>query len=160
MFLFELAIESAMRMGDIYARYHAVRRWSPYGRARADEERSKRSVRLTTVAIAAYERYVAAMTSQEAEMCGFSFDGGRLFSWIDDIEASMYAKNLPLLKRKVLERVIERLSGQFGAYLTRLDAWTSYSMICGTKRRRGCTSGRRWATSKSRKSPAIRIRRC
>ncbi|WP_261514301.1 tyrosine-type recombinase/integrase, partial [Burkholderia multivorans] len=75
---------------------------------------SKRSVPLTTVAIAAYERYVAAVTSQDAEMCRFSFDGGPLFPWIDDIEASMCAKNLPLLKRKVLERVTVRLSGQFG----------------------------------------------
>ncbi|MCO1371590.1 hypothetical protein L0Z42_13700 [Burkholderia multivorans] len=160
MFLFELAIESAMRMGDIYARYHAVRRWSPYGRARADEERSKRSVRLTTVAIAAYERYVAAMTSQEAEMCGFSFDGGRLFPWIDDIEASMYAKNLPLLKRKVLERVIETLSGQFGRLF---DAAGCLDLVFHDLRHEATS----WLYDRttlgdiqSRKSPAIRIRRC
>lgn len=49
-------------------------------------------------------------------MCGFSFDGGRLFPWIDEIEAAMRAKNMPLLKRKVLERVTVRLSGQFGRF--------------------------------------------
>ncbi|MBJ9750858.1 site-specific integrase [Burkholderia cepacia] len=114
-FLFELAIESAMRMREMYtldvAQFDVVRRTALLERTKNG---SKRSVPLTTVAIAAFDRYVAAVTGQDPEMCGFSFDSGRLFPWIDEIEAGMRAKNMPMLRRKVLERVTVRLSGQFG----------------------------------------------
>ncbi|KWZ34742.1 site-specific integrase [Burkholderia anthina] len=114
-FLFELAIESAMRMREMYtldvAQFDVVRRTALLERTKNG---SKRSVPLTTVAIAAFERYVAAVTGQDPEMCGFSFEAGRLFPWVDEIEAGMRAKNMPVLSRKVLERVTVRLSGQFG----------------------------------------------
>ncbi|KVF06046.1 integrase [Burkholderia vietnamiensis] len=114
-FLFELAIESAMRMREMYtldvAQFDVVRRTALLERTKNG---SKRSVPLTTVAIAAFERYVAAVTDRDPEMCGFTFDGGGLFPWIDEIESGMRAKNVPILKRKVLERVTVRLSGQFG----------------------------------------------
>lgn len=114
-FLFELAIESAMRMREMYTldvvQFDVGRRTAALERTKNG---SKRAVPLTTVAISAFERYVAAVTGQDPEMCGFSFDGGRLFPWIDEIEAGMRAKNTPVLRRKVLERVTVRLSGQFG----------------------------------------------
>ncbi|UXZ83494.1 site-specific integrase [Burkholderia multivorans] len=114
-FLFELAIESAMRMREMYTlevpQFDVGRRTAALERTKNG---SKRSVPLTTVAIGAFERYVEAVNGQGPAMCGFSFDGGRLFPWIDEIEAAMRAKNMPLLKRKVLERVTVRLSGQFG----------------------------------------------
>lgn len=114
-FLFELAIESAMRMREMYtldvAQFDVVRRTALLERTKNG---SKRSVPLTTVAIAAFDRYVAEVTGQDPEMCGFSFEAGRLFPWVDEIETGMRAKNMPVLRRKVLERVTVRLSGQFG----------------------------------------------
>jgi len=105
-FLFELAIESAMRMREMYtldvSQFDVTRRTAALERTKNG---SKRSVPLTTVAIGAFERYVAAVNGQDPEMYGFSFEGGRLFPWIEDIEAGMRAKNMPLLKRKVIERV-------------------------------------------------------
>ncbi|PXX39071.1 MULTISPECIES: site-specific integrase [Burkholderia] len=113
--LFELAIESAMRMREMYTlelvQFDVERRTAALERTKNG---SKRAVPLTTVAIGAFERYVAAVNGLDPEMGGFAFDGGRLFPWIDEIEVSMRAKNMPLLKRKVLERVTVRLSGQFG----------------------------------------------
>ncbi|UOB56545.1 site-specific integrase [Burkholderia pyrrocinia] len=114
-FLFELAIESAMRMREMYTldvvQFDVGRRTAALERTKNG---SKRSVPLTTVAIAAFQQYVAAVTGQDSEMCGFSFEHGRLFPWVGEIEASMRATNLPALRRKVLERVTVRLSGQFG----------------------------------------------
>ncbi|WP_254214221.1 hypothetical protein [Burkholderia multivorans] len=71
---------------------------------------SKRSVPLTTVAIAAYERYATAVKAGDPEMHGFAFDAGCLFPWVDEMHASMRAEGVPLLKRKVLARVSSRLS--------------------------------------------------
>ncbi|WP_321798434.1 site-specific integrase [Burkholderia sp. BCC1988] len=114
-FLFELAIESAMRMREMYtleiAQFDVDRRTAALERTKNG---SKRAVPLTTVAVGAFERYVAAVNSLDPEMEGFTFDDGRLFPWIAEIEAGMRAKNMPLLNRKVLERVTVRLSGQFG----------------------------------------------
>lgn len=114
-FLFELGIESAMRMREMYTL--AIDQFD-VGRRTAALERtkngSKRAVPLTTVAIAAYERYVAAVTGQDPAMDGFTFDGGQLFPWVGDMEASMRAEGAPLLRRKVLARVSSRLSAQFG----------------------------------------------
>ncbi|POM20647.1 phage integrase family protein [Burkholderia cepacia] len=114
-FLFELAIESAMRMREMYtlevAQFAVDSRTAVLERTKNG---SKRAVPLTTVAIGAFERYVAAVNNLDPQMGGFAFDGGRLFPWIGEIEAGMRATNMPLLKRKVLERVTVRLSGQFG----------------------------------------------
>lgn len=114
-FLFELAIESAMRMREMYtlevAQFDVSRRTAALERTKNG---TKRAVPLTSVAIEAFERYVVAVNSLDPEMRGFVFDGGRLFPWIDEIEDGMRAKNAPPLKRKVLERVTVRLSGQFG----------------------------------------------
>ncbi|WP_043887040.1 site-specific integrase [Burkholderia cenocepacia] len=114
-FLFELAIESAMRMREMYTldvvQFDVGRRTAALERTKNG---SKRSVPLTTVAVAAFERYVEAVNGHDPAMCGFSFEGGRLFPWVGEIEAGMRAKNMPVLRRKVLERVTVRLSGQFG----------------------------------------------
>ncbi|MCW3640475.1 site-specific integrase [Burkholderia cenocepacia] len=114
-FLFELAIESAMRMREMYTldvvQFDVGRRTVALERTKNG---SKRSVPLTTVAVAAFEQYVAAVTGQDPEMCGFSFDGGQLFPWVDEVAMGMRAKNMPILRRKILERVTVRLSGQFG----------------------------------------------
>lgn len=104
MFLFELAIESAMRLREMYT-------LSP---AQVDIEQrtifldktkngSKRQVPLTTVAIAAYKRYVELVEAGDSEMEGFTFDDDRLFPWWDgDRDA------------KALATVTVRLSAQFG----------------------------------------------
>lgn len=114
-FLFELAIESAMRMREMYtlevAQFDIGRRTASLERTKNG---SKRAVPLTTVAIGAFERYVAAVSAESPEMCGFSFASGRLFPWVDEVEEGMRAKGVPLLAREVLKRVTVRLSGQFG----------------------------------------------
>nr|WP_213766780.1 site-specific integrase [Caballeronia sp. dw_19] len=103
-FLFELAIESAMRLREMYT-------LSP---AQVDIEQrtifldktkngSKRQVPLTTVAIAAYKRYVGLVEAGDAEMEGFTFDTDRLFPWWDGDR-----------EPKALATVTVRLSAQFG----------------------------------------------
>ena len=103
-FLFELAIESAMRLREIYT-------LSP---AQVDIEQrtvfldktkngSKRQVPLTTVAIAAYKRYVELVEAGDSEMEGFTFGGDRLFPWWDGKRDA-----------KALATVTVRLSAQFG----------------------------------------------
>ncbi|RQT53789.1 site-specific integrase [Burkholderia cepacia] len=114
-FLFELAIESAMRMREMYTL--APSQVDVAGRTIGldrTKNGSKRPVPLTSVAIASYGRYVDAVMSRDPAMGGFSFDHGYLFPWVVEIESAMRAENLPLLRSKVLERVTSRLSGQFG----------------------------------------------
>lgn len=103
-FLFELGLESAMRMREMY-----TIELSQFDVARATvfldktKNGSKRQVPLTTVAIAAFERYRKLVMARDAEMQGFAFDGGRLFPWWDGSR-----------DKKVLAGISVRLSGQFG----------------------------------------------
>jgi integrase len=103
-FLFELGLESAMRMREMY-----TIDLSQFDVARATvfldktKNGSKRQVPLTTVAIAAFERYRKLVMARDAEMQGFAFDGGRLFPWWDGSK-----------DKKVLAGISVRLSGQFG----------------------------------------------
>ncbi|CAG4906404.1 site-specific integrase [Paraburkholderia saeva] len=103
-FLFELAIESAMRMREMYTlelgQVDVDRRTVFLDKTKNG---SKRQVPLTTVAIRAFENYVDAVKDEDPEMSGFEFDGGRLFPWWDGSR-----------DRKVLAGVSVRLSGQFG----------------------------------------------
>ncbi|NIE83766.1 MULTISPECIES: site-specific integrase [unclassified Burkholderia] len=114
-FLFELAIESAMRMREIYTlevgQFDLPRRTVALERTKNGH---KRQVPLTSVAIQAHERYVDAVNSGDPEMAGFSFAGGALFPWVADMAAAMRAENKPALRSKLMERVTSRLSGQFG----------------------------------------------
>lgn len=102
--LFELGLESAMRMREMY-----TIDLSQFDVARATvfldktKNGSKRQVPLTTVAIAAFERYRKQVMARDPEMRGFTFDGGRLFPWWDGSR-----------DKKVLAGISVRLSGQFG----------------------------------------------
>lgn len=103
-FLFELEIESAMRLREMYT-------LSPQ---QVDVDQctifldktkngSKRQVPMTTVAVKAFKTYVELVKAGDAEMDGFTFDNGRLFPWWDG-----------QLDTKELARVSARLSAQFG----------------------------------------------
>ncbi|KLU28138.1 GTP-binding protein LepA [Caballeronia mineralivorans PML1(12)] len=103
-FLFELGIESAMRMREMYTldvdQVDVGRRTVFLDKTKNG---SKRQVPLTTVAIQSFENYMKAVKDGDPEMSGFEFDGGRLFPWRDGCR-----------DRKVLAGVSVRLSGQFG----------------------------------------------
>jgi integrase len=103
-FLFELGIESAMRMREMYTldvgQVDVARRTVFLDKTKNG---SKRQVPLTTVALRAFEQYVDLVSDGDVEMRGFAFDGGRLFPWWDGSR-----------DRKVLAGVSVRLSGQFG----------------------------------------------
>ncbi|MFM0736778.1 site-specific integrase [Paraburkholderia xenovorans] len=103
-FLFELGIESAMRMREMYtldvAQVDIGRRTVFLDKTKNG---SKRQVPLTTVALQAFEDYVELVNQGSAEMDGFSFAAGRLFPWWDGSR-----------DKKVLAGVSVRLSGQFG----------------------------------------------
>ncbi|WP_410836033.1 tyrosine-type recombinase/integrase [Paraburkholderia sp. SIMBA_030] len=79
-FLFELGIESAMRMREMYTLDFAqvdVNRRTVF--LDKTKNGSKRQVPLTTVALQAFEDYVELVKDRDAEMDGFRFDGGRIF---------------------------------------------------------------------------------
>ncbi|MET3234238.1 UNVERIFIED_ORG: integrase [Burkholderia sp. 1263] len=103
-FLFELGIESAMRMREMYtldvAQVDVERRTVFLDKTKNG---SKRQVPLTTIALQAFEDYVELVKGRDPEMEGFSFEGGRLFPWWSGSRDS-----------KVLAGVSVRLSGQFG----------------------------------------------
>lgn len=103
-FLFELGIESAMRMREMYtldvSQVDVGRKTIFLDKTKNG---SKRQVPLTTVALQAFEEYVDLVNDSDAEMGGFNFGGGRLFPWWDGSR-----------DRKVLAGVSVRLSGQFG----------------------------------------------
>ncbi|CAB3687917.1 hypothetical protein LMG24238_02960 [Paraburkholderia sediminicola] len=103
-FLFELGIESAMRMREMYTldvtQVDVGRRTVFLDKTKNG---SKRQVPLTTVALRAFEDYVELVKGGDAEMDGFNFDGGLLFPWWDGSR-----------DKKVLAGVSVRLSGQFG----------------------------------------------
>ena len=102
-FLFELAIESAMRMREMYT---LTCEQIDVGRRTIFLDRTKngsqRQVPMTTVAVRAYEAYVELVGSGAEEMEGFSFETGRVFPWWDG------DRNV-----RGLAKVTSRLSGQF-----------------------------------------------
>ncbi|MEX3916006.1 site-specific integrase [Paraburkholderia sp. BR10872] len=113
-FLFELAIESAMRLREMFTletgQFDIAKRTAFLDRTKNG---SKRAVPLTSVALAAYERYVDAVSDQSDDMRGFSFETGYLFPWVPEaLQNSAGGVQLPL--RKVLNKVTSRMSGQFG----------------------------------------------
>jgi integrase len=84
--MFELALESAMRMREIYTltvdQVDIGQRTIFLDKTKNG---SKRQVPLTSVAIAALNRYYEAVTAREPSMDGFAFDGGMLFPfWSPD----------------------------------------------------------------------------
>ncbi|CAE6880537.1 site-specific integrase [Burkholderia sp. R-70199] len=103
-FLFELGLESAMRMREMYTidlgQFDVARATVFLDKTKNG---SKRQVPLTTVAIAAFERYRKLVMARDPEMQGFAFEGGRLFPWWDGSR-----------DKKVLAGISVRLSGQFG----------------------------------------------
>lgn len=110
-FLLELAIESAMRLREMFTlepgQFDVANRTAFLD---STKNGSKRGVPLTSIALAAYERYVDAVNNRSDDMLGFSFETGYLFPWVP--EALQSSAGVPL--RKVLNKVTSRLSGQFG----------------------------------------------
>jgi integrase len=102
--LFELGLESAMRMREMYtldiSQVDVGRRTVFLDKTKNG---SKRQVPLTTVALQSFQDYIDLVNDRHAEMDGFSFGGGRLFPWWDGSR-----------DRKVLAGISVRLSGQFG----------------------------------------------
>jgi integrase len=114
-FLFELALESGMRLREMYSlqrpQFDTAKRTVFLDKTKNG---SKRPVPLTSVAIKAYDDYVEAIEQGDPEMQGFSFDEGYLFPWLP----GMYPPGSEMRKEegrtKLLEKVTSRLSGQFG----------------------------------------------
>ncbi|MDR2836978.1 MAG: site-specific integrase [Azonexus sp.] len=80
--VFELALESAMRMREIYTLEVAQ---VDFGKRTIFLERtkngSKRQVPMSSVAIKAIKVYMECVKSGSRNMTGFSFESGRLFPW-------------------------------------------------------------------------------
>ena len=112
-FLFELAIESAMRLREMFTlepeQFSLAERTAFLDRTKNG---SKRAVPLTSVVVAAYETYVNAVSEADPEMKGFTFESGYLFPWVP--EALSAASDMALPRARVLNKVTSRLSGQFG----------------------------------------------
>lgn len=112
-FLFELALESAMRLREMFtlelSQFDVEKRTAFLDRTKNG---SKRAVPLTSLALAAYERYVNAVNESGPAMQGFHFDGGYVFPWLPEALATSSGTVLPL--GKILAKVTSRLSGQFG----------------------------------------------
>jgi site-specific recombinase XerD len=118
-FLFELAIESAMRMQEMYtlapSQIDVSTRTVFLDKTKNG---NKRAVPMTSVALTAHQRYVDAVTDGDADMLGFSFDEGYLFPWIPEQQQAMHRAGVPASDMKaqaqLLAKVTSRLSGQFG----------------------------------------------
>lgn len=82
--LFELALESAMRLSEMYT---LTRSQVDLSRATIFLEKTKngdkRAVPLTTVAVARLQRYIAQVESDDAGMGDFKFSNDQLFPWWD-----------------------------------------------------------------------------
>ena len=101
--VFDLAIESGMRMAEIYtltkAQISISDRTVFLKRTKNGE---KRQVPLTTPAIKAIQRYEKQVAKGMRGMEGFQFDGGRFFPWWDGT-----------IDDNVLRKVTAKLSQQF-----------------------------------------------
>ena len=88
--LFELALESAMRMREIFTvSLDQVDFSNKTFFLEKTKNGDKRQVPLTSVALKALRRYMKHVKKQERSMKGFSFDGGRLFPWWDGSPESL-----------------------------------------------------------------------
>ena len=89
---FELALESAMRMREIYT-LSLDQIDLPGKTIFLDKTKNgdKRQVPVTSVARVALKRYMALVKRQERQMKGFSFTDGRLFPWWDGRQESLRA---------------------------------------------------------------------
>ena len=88
--LFELALESAMRMREMYT-VSLDQVDFPNKTFFLDKTKNgdKRQVPLTSVALKALRLYMKQVKKHERNMKGFSFDNGRLFPWWDGREESL-----------------------------------------------------------------------
>jgi integrase len=88
--LFELALESAMRLGEMYA-LSLDQVDLPKKTLFLDKTKNgdKRQVPLTSVALKVLRIYMKQVKKHERNMSGFSFDNGRLFPWWDGREQSL-----------------------------------------------------------------------
>lgn len=90
--LFELALESAMRMREIYTvSLDQVDIPNKTFFLEKTKNGDKRQVPLTSVALKALRRYMKQVKKRERKMEGFLFDGGRLFPWWDGKQESLNA---------------------------------------------------------------------
>ncbi len=100
--LFELALETAMRMREIYSlspdQIDLARRTIALDKTKNGD---KRPVPLSTVAVAAIERYQRQVEAGDRGMAGFSFNSGWVFPWWDGDDEE-------------LKRTTWKLSRQFG----------------------------------------------
>ncbi|MDY7537519.1 site-specific integrase [Undibacterium sp. RTI2.2] len=108
--LFDLALETAMRMREIYTlNIHQIdfqektiflyMKKSDYA---TKVKKLKRQIPLSSVAIPKIKEYMEIVARQERGMAGFNFDSGRLFPWagVDESE-------------RKFAQITSRLSGQF-----------------------------------------------
>ncbi len=105
-FLFELAIESAMRMREMYTLAPAqldVRRKTAF--LDNTNTGSKRQVPLSPDALAAYKVYAAHVKAGTRGMEGFSFDTGRIFPWWDGETTPKSLKSTTALISRQFARV-------------------------------------------------------
>jgi integrase len=88
--LFELALESAMRMREMFT-VSLDQVDIPNKTFFLDKTKNgdKRQVPLTSVALKTLKRYMRQVEKQQRKMKGFSFDGGRLFPWWDGSPESL-----------------------------------------------------------------------
>jgi len=88
--VFELALESAMRMREIYSvSLDQVDVPNKTFFLEKTKNGDKRQVPLTSVALKALRLYMKRVKNRERNMKGFSFDDGRLFPWWDGREESL-----------------------------------------------------------------------
>jgi integrase len=108
--MFDLALESAMRMKEMYSLgVDQVDIGSRTIFLEKTKNGSKRQVPLTTVAIAALNRYYEAVTANDPSMGGFTFDGGMLFPfWTPD------PQQRPEMDRLAFRKISSRLSVMWG----------------------------------------------
>ncbi len=90
--VFELALESAMRLREMYT-LSLAQVDLPKKTAFLDKTKNgdKRQVPLTTIALKTLKRFMKQVERGERGMKGFSFENGRLFPWWDGREESLRA---------------------------------------------------------------------
>ena len=88
--LFELAVESAMRLREMYT-LSLDQLDLPHKTLFLDKTKNgdKRQVPLTSVSLKVLKLYFSHVKKHERKMLGFSFDSGRLFPWWDGREQSL-----------------------------------------------------------------------
>jgi integrase len=114
-FLFELAIESCMRLREMFtlekAQFDVSLRTAFLDKTKNG---TKRQVPLSSVAIQAYRDYVTSVESGDTDMAGFAFDGGKLFPWLGDVSRTHPSLLAGGDETTLYPLVTSRLSGQYG----------------------------------------------